>query len=129
MTTALSQLAFQADPVALVRSLVAVPSVNPVLAPGGAAAEEVAGLAAGWLQKWGFRVRLDEVTHGRHNVWAEHGAGDPVVLFNGHLDTVGVDGMTVNPFGGELRGGRVYGRGACDMKGGVAALLSAAANV
>jgi acetylornithine deacetylase len=129
MSRDLSGLALGGEPVALLRSLVSVPSVNPVLSPGGAGEGEVAGLAAGWLRQWGFRVRLDEVTHGRHNVWAEHGAGSPVLLFNGHLDTVGVEGMTVEPFGAELRGGRVYGRGACDMKGGVASLLAAAATV
>jgi acetylornithine deacetylase len=129
MSPDLAALAVGGDPVALLRSLVSVPSVNPALSPGGAGEGEVAGLAAGWLRKWGFRVRLDEVTHGRHNVWAEHGAGSPVVLFNGHLDTVGVDGMTVDPFGAELREGRVYGRGSCDMKGGVASLLAAAATL
>ena len=48
------------------------------------------------------------------------------MLLNGHLDTVGVEGMTIRPFGAELRGDRLYGRGSCDMKGGVAALLAAA---
>src|SRR5688500_12093694 len=120
MTPEIASLALRGDPVALLRSMVAVPSVNPTLSPGGAGEGEVAGLAAGWLREWGFRVQLDEVARGRHNVRAEHGAGSPVLLLNGHLDTVGVEGMTVAPFGAELRNGRVYGRGACDMKGGVA---------
>ncbi|MBA3691060.1 MAG: M20 family metallopeptidase [Actinobacteria bacterium] len=47
------------------------------------------------------------------------------LIFNGHLDTVGVEGMTMLPFGGRLEGGRVFGRGACDMKGPIAAALAA----
>jgi acetylornithine deacetylase len=74
-------------------------------------------------------VRLEDVAPGRANVHAEHGHGVPRLLFNGHLDTVGVEGMTVPPFGAEEREGRLYGRGACDMKGGVAALLAAACSV
>jgi acetylornithine deacetylase len=52
----------------------------------------------------------------------------PLLVLNGHLDTVGVEGMTVEPFGAELRDGRILGRGACDMKAGVAALMAAAAS-
>lgn len=129
MSADLQDAARSGDPVALVRALVQVPSVNPVLAPGGAGEGAVAALAAGWLEAWGFRVRMVEVAPGRANVHAEHGEGSPRLLFNGHLDTVGVDGMTVPPFGAELRDGRVYGRGSCDMKGGVAALLAAAADL
>jgi acetylornithine deacetylase len=129
MPPEIASLALRGDPVALLRALVSVPSVNPTLSPGGAGEGEVAALAAGWLREWGFRVELEEVARGRHNVRAEHGAGSPVLLLNGHLDTVGVEGMTVAPFGAELRNGRVYGRGSCDMKGGVAALLAAAAQL
>lgn len=117
------------DPVALLRHLVSVPSVNPTLSPGGAGESAVGALAGAWLRAWGFRVRLDEAEPGRSNVHAEHGSGGPRLLFNGHLDTVGVEGMTVDPFGAERKAGRVYGRGSCDMKGGVAALLAAAASL
>ena len=121
--------ATRGDPVSLLRHLVSVPSVNPTLAPGGDGEGAVAELAAAWLRAWGFDVRLDEVAPGRSNVVAEHGSGSPRLLFNGHLDTVGVDGMTIDPFGAELREGRVWGRGSCDMKGGVASLLAAAAEL
>jgi acetylornithine deacetylase len=48
-------------------------------------------------------------------------------MFNGHLDVVGVDGMIHEPWSAELRDGRIYGRGSCDMKSGVAAMCAAAA--
>src|SRR5437764_672613 len=72
--------------------------------------------------------RLREVRTGRPNVVAELGSDDgPTLVFNGHLDTVPVgEGWTMDPFGGDVRDGRVYGRGACDMLGGVAAMCTAA---
>ena len=87
----------------------------------------MAELCAGLLDSWGFDVALSDSEPGRPNVLARSGGGDTRLLFNGHLDTVGVEGMTIDPFGADVRDGRLWGRGACDMKGGVAALLSAAA--
>ena len=121
------EAAERGEATALARALVRVPSVNPLLEEGGAGEEEVARLAARWLELWGFGVTLDEVAPGRFNVVARHGRPGPVLLLNGHLDTVGVAGMTVPPFDGAVEDGRLLGRGACDMKGGVASLLAAAA--
>ncbi|MFW6078939.1 MAG: ArgE/DapE family deacylase [Gemmatimonadota bacterium] len=111
----------------LAAALVAVPSVNPALEEGGAGEAKLAELTAEWLADWGFAVDRVEGPGGRPSVVGRlaRGAGPRLVL-NGHLDTVGVEGMTVAPYGGEVRGGRLYGRGAADMKGGVAALLAAA---
>lgn len=114
------------DPVAIARILVATPSVNPTLAPGGSGEAEIAARCAGWLEEWGLDARVDEVAPGRCNVVATLAGAGPTLLLNGHLDTVGVDGMTVDPFGAVLEGGRILGRGSCDMKGGVAAILAAA---
>ena len=119
------------DPVALARALVATPSVNPEIEESGAGEAAVAELTAGWLRAWGLSVEMSEVAAGRWNVVGRlegDGVG-PTLLLNGHLDTVGVAGMSVEPFGGELRDGRLCGRGSCDMKGGVAALLAATAKV
>ena len=55
--------------------------------------------------------------------------GGELQLWDVHQDTVAVDGMTVEPFGGELRDGRVYGRGACDDKGPMAAMIAALSRV
>ena len=117
------------DPVAMTRRLVRTPSVNPVLEKGGAGEERIARLVGGWLSGWGYATRTIEVAPGRYNVVGRLGAGSgPVLLLNGHLDTVGVGGMT-DPFSGSVRRGRLYGRGAADMKAGVACILATAARL
>ena len=119
------------DAVSLARELVRIPSVNPSLEEGGAGEREIAHASAAWLRGWGFRVEISEVAADRFNVVATSRSSSKgsglTLLLNGHLDTVGVAGMTVPPFEGRIAGGRLVGRGACDMKGGVAALLAAAA--
>jgi acetylornithine deacetylase len=114
------------DPVALARLLVSIPSVNPTLSKGGAAEAAMAEVTAELLSGWGFSTEVREVGPGRPNVIARLDGEGPTLLLNGHLDTVGVDGMTIDPFAAEMRGERLYGRGSCDMKGGVAALMAAA---
>ncbi len=117
----------EGDALALARLLVAVPSVNPRIEASGNGEAEVAARSAELLEGWGFDVSLTEPERGRPNVVGRIGEGPRSLMFNGHLDTVGVAGMTIDPFGAEVRDGRLWGRGSCDMKGGVAALLSAAA--
>ena len=115
------------DAVALTRSMVRTPSVNPVLEDGGAGEAAMAALTAGWLRDWGYRPVATEVAPGRWNVVTRRGGGSgPSLLLNGHLDTVGVAGMA-EPFSGAVRGGRLHGRGAADMKSGVACVLATAA--
>ena len=116
------------DPVVhLLRDLVAIDSVNPSLVPGAAGERAVARRVADEMRASGLRVEVVEVTPGRPNVVGtlEGRAPGRALMFCGHTDTVGVAGMT-RPFEPELRDGRLYGRGAQDMKGGVAAMLSAA---
>lgn len=122
------------DPVALCQSMVAVPSVNPVLEAGGAGERALARLCHHWLEEWGFSAEIQEVETGRFNVVARSGSGPDGALkggrrliLNGHLDTVGVEGMVGDPYSGEIRHGMVWGRGACDMKGGLAIILATAA--
>jgi len=117
------------DPIAIARRLVRTPSVNPVLEEGGAGEEEVARLVAGWLADWGYSTRTIEVAPGRYNVVGRLGAGTgPALLLNGHMDTVGVHAMP-DPFSGAVRDGRLHGRGAADMKAGVACILATAARM
>jgi succinyl-diaminopimelate desuccinylase len=84
-----------------------------------------------YYQKWfadlHIPVRLYPYENDRFNFFADYGAvsGLERFLFNGHQDTKPTGTMTVEPFGAEIRDGRMYGRGACDMKGGLAAILCA----
>ena len=113
--------------VELTRLLVKVDSRNPDLVAGAPAEGEVARALASVLEGWGFRVSLQEVVPGRPNVVARIGTpGSRSLMFNGHLDVVGVEGMTHAPFDALTSDGKLYGRGATDMKGGVAAMCCAA---
>ncbi len=116
------------DAVGLARALVRTDSRNPSLVPGGPGEGQAAHLLAGVLEAWGFRVELQEAAPHRPNVVARIGTpGGRALMFNGHLDVVGVDGMSHAPFDATESGGRLYGRGAADMKAGVAAMCAAAA--
>ena len=115
------------DAVALTRALVGTDSRSPHLAADGPGEREVARVLAETLRAWGMEVDVVDAAPGRPNVLARTGPrGGRSLMFNGHVDTVGVEGMTHAPFG-EERDGRLYGRGSSDMKGGVAAMCAAAA--
>ena len=120
------------DAVALTRALVRVDSRNPTLVPGAPGERAVAELLAAVLRDWGMPAELHDAAPGRPNVVARlrgrggGGSGARSLLLNGHLDVVGVEGMTHAPFAAEERDGRIYGRGSADMKGGVAAMCAAA---
>jgi acetylornithine deacetylase len=116
------------DAVALTRELVRIDSRNPSLVAGGAGEAAVARPLADILRGWGFSVDVIEAAPGRPNVVARIGKrGGRTLMFNGHLDVVGTDGMVHAPFDAQQRDGRIYGRGACDMKAGIAAMCAAAA--
>lgn len=83
---------------------------------------------AGTLESWGFRVEMYDAAPGRPNVVARAGRGHGrSLMLNGHVDVVGIDGMSHAPFAADERAGKLYGRGAADMKGGIAAMCAAAA--
>ncbi len=113
----------------LLRKLVAIPSVNPALAEDPAIGTEVpmARFLSEFLKEKGFSIEWHEITPGRPNVVARFGPANPKrsLLVEAHLDTQGIHGMSVPPFDGDVRDGRLYGRGACDMKGPMAAALHA----
>ena len=119
------------DPVlALLRDLVAIDSVNPALAPGGAGEAAIADRVAAVMRRAGLDVAVTEAVPGRPNVVGvvEGRAPGRTLMLCGHLDTVGVEGMR-DPFTPVVREGRLYGRGAQDMKSGVAAMIDAAARL
>jgi acetylornithine deacetylase len=109
----------------LAGALVAIDSVNPALVPGGAGEHEIASFVAGWCAEQGLDVEL--LGKERPSVVATKrgSGGGRSLLLNGHLDTVGVAGMEA-PFEPRVENGRLYGRGAYDMKGALAAILLAA---
>lgn len=116
----------------LLRELIAIPSVSPEGETGGTPAGEaaMADRVATLLRLLGANVHVDEVAPGRPNVvgrFESAHVGAPTIAFVPHLDTVGVAGMTIPPFSPEFRSGRIYGRGACDTKGPLAAALWALA--
>jgi len=112
----------------LVSELVRIDSVNPDLVPGGAGEGELAGFVADWLAHSGLEVEVEEVAPGRPNVVgrARGSGGGPTLLLNAHMDTVGYEGMEA-PLEPRVEGGRLYGRGAYDMKGSLAAIMVAGA--
>jgi acetylornithine deacetylase len=114
------------DVVELTRALVAIDSVNPSLEPGAAGEREAAAFVAGWARDGGLQVELIEATPGRPSVVARArgSGGGRSLLLCGHLDTVGRGGMGA-PFEPHVDGDRLYGRGAYDMKAGLAAALVA----
>jgi acetylornithine deacetylase len=115
------------DVTALTSELVAIDSVNPSLVVGGAGEGRIAGFVADWARGHGLEAELLEATPGRPSVLvrARGSGGGRTLLLCGHLDTVNVEGMTA-PHTPLLVGDRLHGRGAYDMKAGVAAALIAA---
>jgi acetylornithine deacetylase len=113
----------------LLGKLVAINSVNPDLVPGAAGEAAIAEFCADWFARRGFEVHRLEERRGRPSIVgvARGAGGGRSLMFNGHTDTVTLAGYGGDPLAAERRGGRLYGRGAFDMKSGVAAMMAAAA--
>jgi acetylornithine deacetylase len=112
---------------ATLADLVRINSVNPAFSDGSTNEREAAVYVSRALEQLGMEVTTHEPEVGRTSVVGRlpgRGAGRSLMLY-GHLDTVGVGGMA-DPFGAEVRDGRLHGRGAYDMKGGLAACIAAA---
>ena len=113
----------EAGLVRLAQALVRIDTQNP---PGNEGA--LAAFAAEHLGRSGLACEIQEVKPGRSNFLARLGSegARPHLIFNGHTDTVPAGGgWTHDPCGGEIADGRLYGRGAADMKGGLAAMIMA----
>lgn len=115
------------SPVELLQQLIRIPSVNPDDQSDydSAGEGEIAQFLVQWLEELGAEVILNEVKPGRPNLIARFAPldGRPRILFGPHLDTVGVMNMSIDPFAAELRDGKIWGRGACDTKGSMTAML------
>ena len=119
--------------VALTQDLIRFPTINPP----GEAYLEICEYVGARLKRHGFQVEMvraedtpgDSTRYPRWNVIArrEGGGRGETVHFNSHHDVVETgSGWTVDPFGGDLKDDKIYGRGTCDMKGGLAASIIAA---
>lgn len=123
------------DPVALTQTLVQINSANPSLGSvPGPGEREVAQFISAWLEHRDIETHWLETTEGRPSiigvVRGTGAAGGKSLMLNGHIDTVTVMGYDHDDaLGGQVRDGRIYGRGSADMKGGVAAAMVALANV
>ena len=118
----------------LLSDLVSIPSVNPMgrgLTGPGFLEGRVSDYLEAWFRSIGVEVERQVVSPGRDNLIARYDSPGSrrTILFDAHQDTVPVDGMTIDPFSPELKHGRLYGRGACDIKGGMAAMLTAFARL
>jgi acetylornithine deacetylase len=116
------------DITTLLHQLVSINSINPDLVPDAPGEVEIARFVANWLQQAGLEVTIDEAQPGRPNVVgiARGSGGGSSLMLNAHMDTVGVVGMH-NPHSPYIEDNRLYGRGAFDMKAGLAAIMYAGA--
>lgn len=112
---------------ALLQKLIQIDSVNPSLSSKGTGEAIIARYIGAYLNKIGLTVRFQEIEKNRVNVIGilKGTGGGPSLMLNGHTDTVSADNMETEPFVAETKGGKIYGRGALDMKAGVAALMMA----
>jgi succinyl-diaminopimelate desuccinylase len=113
------------DVLLLTQKLLSYNTINP---PGNE--DKIAFFIGDILIENGFNVEYIQFEEGRFHLVAEKGIFDgiPPVVFSGHFDTVplGTQNWSVNPFGGDIKKGKLYGRGSSDMKGGLAAMIIAA---
>ena len=112
----------------LLQQLVAINSINPDLVAEGPGEAEIAQFVADWLTHAGLEVEVDEPKPGRPNVIGivRGSGGGCLLMLNAHMDTVGVAGME-RPHEPSVIDKRLYGRGAYDMKAGLASIMAAAA--
>src|SRR6266566_866783 len=108
----------------LICELVRIESVNPDLVASGSGEKQIARFVASWLSDAGLAVEIVEPVAGRPSVVGvlRGTGGGRSLMLNAHLDTVGAGGMT-SAFSPSVRDGRVYGRGAYDMKASLAAIM------
>lgn len=110
--------------------LVAIPSIN-LSYEGGVPEAAVAEYVEGYFGARGVETFRQEVAPGRFNVIARISGRCPErrMILEAHMDTVSVAGMTIDPFDPVIRDGKLYGRGSCDTKAGLAAMMSAIASI
>lgn len=122
---------FPSDPVSLAQALVQIDSSNPLLGSvPGPGETEIARYIKAWLEHRGIETHWIEPTNGRPSIVGvvRGSGGGKSLMLNGHIDTVTCLSYKGDPLSGEIKNGKLYGRGSGDMKGGVAAALITLAN-
>lgn len=119
----------QGNSAELLVALIAIDSSNPDLVPGAAGESAIADFVGRWLAQRGFEIHRLEETPGRPSIVAvaKGSGGGRSLMLNGHLDTVTLAGYDGDPLEPMIRDGNMHGRGAFDMKSGLAAIMVAAA--
>ena len=117
----------------LLRDMIAIPSVNPMTTNPATPVERAMGnFIETMLTRAGIDCERQQVADGRDNVigivHAKSGERVGGVMLNSHMDTVPIDNMSINPFDPTIKDGRIYGRGSCDAKASLAAMLTAVSN-
>src|SRR6267378_8147392 len=120
-------MSLAADLQDLICRLVTIESVNPSLVSSGSGETRIARFVASWLAEAGLDVELVEPIPGRPSVVGvlRGAGGGSSLMLNAHMDTVGAGAMST-AFEPVVKGGRIYGRGAYDMKASLAAIMIAA---
>ncbi|RLE00871.1 MAG: peptidase M20 [Bacteroidetes bacterium] len=116
----------------LLENMIRIPSINPSslnlgLSHQGTGEAKLATYIAAYMEKLGIEVQYERLDENRANVigiWKGTGGGRSIML-NGHMDTVGIEHMKIEPFTPEFKDGKIFGRGAGDMKGGIASQIMA----
>ncbi len=111
----------------LLSDLISINSVNPAFAPGSSGEAKIGQYVADFFKHHRVSVERQEVLPDRFNVLGKVKGKDPAhyLLFDAHLDTVSAQGMDIPPFIPEIHNNRMYGRGSCDVKAGLAAMMMA----
>ncbi len=122
------------DALSILKDLISIPSVNPMgrdLHGDEFFETRLTEYLVGFFENLGVEHERIEVAPGRSNVIARFAAANSqkIVLMDAHQDTVPTDGMVIDPFDPVVKDGRIYGRGACDVKGGMAGMLAAFARL
>lgn len=111
----------------LLQNLIKIESINPSLAKEGSGESEIAHFIADYLKDLGLQIKFQKIGKNRLNTIGilKGSAGGRKLILNGHTDTVSVSNMKIEPFNPIFKNGKVYGRGASDMKSGLAMMIMA----
>ncbi len=115
----------------VVRDLIEIDSSNPSLAEGGKGEREISEYIENYLKVLGIKVITQAVRPDRKNVIGilKGKRGGKTLLLNGHMDTVGAEGMEIEPFNPKFDDGNIFGRGSIDMKAGLAGMMLAVESI